>query len=52
MSIPPKEKTALSIAKNMKGIKPISDTLNGKLKIPVPIALANNANIDPLKDPS
>jgi hypothetical protein len=35
-----------------KGITPIYRVLYGKLNTPVPIALANNAKIDPLKDPS
>jgi len=38
--------------KTAKGITPISRVLSGRLKTPVPIALANNAKIDPLSDPS
>jgi hypothetical protein len=33
------------------GITPIYLVLYGKLNTPVPIALANNAKIDPLKEP-
>ena len=35
-----------------KGITPIYLVLSGKLNSPVPIALANKANIDPLNEPS
>lgn len=35
-----------------KGMTPISLVLSGKLNTPVPMALANNAKIDPLRDPS
>ena len=35
-----------------KGRTPISLVLSGKLKTPVPMALASNAKIAPLNDPS
>lgn len=39
------------MTKNAKGINPISYTLSGKLKIPVPIALAKSVKIAALNAP-
>lgn len=52
MIIPLNENIALRNKKNKYGKIPSFPTLRGRLKIPVPIALANNAKIAPLKEPS
>ena len=51
-TIPMIEKEAARIIKKVKGIRPIYLTLRGRLKIPVPIALAISAKIAPLSEPA
>ena len=51
-TIPMIEKEAARIIKIVKGIRPISLALRGRLKMPVPIALAISANIAPLREPA
>lgn len=46
------EKKPAKAAKIKKGIIPIYSTRSGKLKIPVPIALASKVKMIPLKEPS
>jgi hypothetical protein len=50
--MPKTEKIPASKANAKKAMTPIYSTLNGKLKIPVPMALANNVKIAPRKEPS
>ncbi len=49
--IPKYEYSPHKITNNINGTIPICSTLKGKLKIPVPIALANNVNIAALNAP-
>ena len=49
--IPLMENSPLMITKITKGITPISFTLIGILKIPVPIALAMSVKTAPRRDP-
>jgi hypothetical protein len=50
--MPKYEYKPIANTKKIKGITPIWLTLNGKLKMPVPIAAAKSAKIAPLIAPS